>query len=97
MRKIARQPTASTSQPPRSGPSAPATELAAAQVPTARPRASPSKAAPRIARLAGTSSAAPTPCSAHTASSQPNPGASAHAADAAAKTAMPARNMRFLP
>jgi len=53
-------------------------------------------AAPRIARLAGTSSAAPTPCSARAASSQPNPGASAHAADAVAKTAMPARNMRFL-
>ena len=81
----------SISQPPASGPSAPKTAPAAAQVPTARPRASPLNPAPRRARLAGISRAAPIPCAARAASSQAKPGASAQASEAALKIAMPAR------
>ena len=58
------QPTPSTSQPPSIGASAPEIAPTAAQVPTARPRASPVKEALRVARLLGSSIAAPSPCSA---------------------------------
>src|SRR4051812_37024268 len=60
-RKMARQPIASTSQPPSKGATAPAIAPAAAQAPTAFPFASPSNAAPRMARLLGSSKAAPSP------------------------------------
>src|ERR1700716_3697478 len=69
-RKIVRHPTVSTTHPPRMGPKAPARAPAAAQVPIARPRASPVNAPPRMARLLGMSSAAPSPCSARAARSQ---------------------------
>jgi hypothetical protein len=49
------------------------------------------------ARLPGTSSAAPTPCSARIAISQWTVGDSAQAMDAAAKTATPSRKMRRRP
>ncbi|MEI9928013.1 MAG: hypothetical protein WDN44_10410 [Sphingomonas sp.] len=52
-KKIARQPIPSTSQPPIGGPIAAAIAPAAAQVPIARPRSSPAKALPRIARAVG--------------------------------------------
>ena len=48
-------------QPPSTGPIAPPMAPTADQVPTARPRASPEKLLPRIARLLGRRSAAPVP------------------------------------
>ena len=78
MKKIERQPTVSTSQPPSGGPSAVVrAPAAAAQVPIAGPRASPLYAAPTIARLAGVSRAAATPCAIRAAISQIAEGASA--------------------
>src|SRR6516165_11800700 len=59
-RKIERHPTPSISQPPTTGPIAPAMAPAAAQVPTARPLASPENDDPRMARLVGIKRAAPT-------------------------------------
>src|ERR1700737_2546434 len=56
-RKIVRHPTVSTIHPPTTGPKAPASAPAAAQVPMARPRPSPVNALPRMARLLGMSSA----------------------------------------
>ena len=50
-------------KPPNGGPSEVVIAEAAAQVPMARPRTSFGKMAEMIARLCGTSSAAPTPCS----------------------------------
>ena len=55
--KIARQEIASTSAPPPAGPITVAIPVQAVQVPTARPRSSPSKVAARIASEPGTSSA----------------------------------------
>src|SRR6266481_7078423 len=49
-RKIVRHPTVSTTHPPIMGPKAPARAPAAAQVPIARPRASPVNAPPSMAR-----------------------------------------------
>ena len=45
-----------------------------------------------IARLPGTSSAPPTPCSARAAISKPDVGASPHSTEAAVNTAAPATN-----
>ena len=60
-RKIARQPTRSISQPPSTGPMAPAMALAAAQTPIARPRATPSKRRRGWPGCWACSMAAPTP------------------------------------
>ncbi len=73
-KKMARHDTASTSQPPSTGPAAPVIAAQAAQVPMALPRASPSNTLPMMARLAGTSRAAPTPCKARAAISASRPG-----------------------
>ncbi len=97
MRKIARQPTVSTSQPPITGPSAPVIAPAAAQVPIARPRSSPENPAPRMARLDGISSAAPTPWTARPASNSPRLGASAQASEARLNSISPAANTCFRP
>src|ERR1700692_29848 len=59
IKKIVRHPTVSTIHPPTMGPKTPARAPTAAQVPMARPRASPLNAPPRMARLLGVSSAAP--------------------------------------
>ena len=97
MRKIARQPTVSISQPPSTGPTAPAIAPAAAQKPTARLRAAPSKAPPSTARLLGSIIAAPIPCTARAAISQARLGAAAQAAEPAAKATMPITSSRRLP
>ena len=95
--KIARQLTVSISQPPRRGPIAPAAAPTAAQVPMARPRASPEKLAPRIARLFGISTAAPIPCNTRPASSQLSVGATAQRIEAAAKIPTPIISARRRP
>src|ERR1043165_6543384 len=81
IKKISRQPNASMSHPPRTGPTAAAIELVADHVPTARPRASPENAEPKIARLLGSRNAAPVPCVAPAANNQGRLAAAAHAAD----------------
>src|ERR1700688_372780 len=88
-RKIMRHPTVSTIHPPTMGPKAPARAPAAAQVPIARPRASPVNAPPSMARLFGISSAAPNPCRPRAARSQAKEGAAAQASDAKPKTDSP--------
>ncbi len=92
-----RQPGPSTSQPPSRGATAPAIAPAAAQVPTARPRFSPEKAALRVARLFGSSSAAPIPCNARAARKTARLGASAQRIEASANRAMPSCITRRRP
>ena len=94
---MARQPTVSISQPPSTGPPAAITAPIEAQMPVARPRASPVKLAPRIARLLGIRIAAPTPCAARAASSSARLGASAQASDASANKAVPPTSRRWRP
>jgi hypothetical protein len=61
IQKIARQESASISAPPPAGPRTVAIPVQAVHVPTALPRASPSKVAATIASDPGTSSAPATP------------------------------------
>ncbi len=89
IRKIARHPTTSISQPPRTGPIADITAPIEAHMPMARPRASPEKLAPRIARLLGIRMAAPMPCNPRPASSKVRPGAAAQRIEAAANRTVP--------
>ena len=95
--KAHRHPRLSIRNPPTAGPSAVVIDAAPAQVPIARPRISGGKAAEMIARLCGTISAAPTPCTARAAISAPIPGASAQAAEASAKSRIPETNTRRRP
>jgi len=67
------------------------------QAPTARPRREGSKAAPRIARLAGIRMAAPTPWRARAAMSCPMLCASPHPAEAMAKITIPSAKRRRRP
>jgi hypothetical protein len=97
IRKIARHPAASTSQPPSTGPIAPAIAPAAAHVPIARPRASPANAAPSSARLFGISIAEAAPCNTRPATSSSSEGAIAHRSEAIANNAIPPRNSRLRP
>ena len=69
----------------------------AIQTPTARPLASSSNDAPSNARLAGTSSAAPTPCSARAMISNVRSGAAPHSAEAAENSTTPTTNTRRRP
>ena len=64
MKKMSRHDTASMSHPPTNGPSAPATPASPDHAPMARPRSSGWKLAEMSARLPGTRSAAPAPCTA---------------------------------
>lgn len=91
-RNTARQPKATTSPPPSTGPTISELPAAPAQIPTAWARSRGAvKVCVRIARVAGISIAAPTPCTARKMISQPVVGAAAHSPDPAAKTATPAR------
>ena len=60
-KNAARQVTCSISQPPATGPMPDVMALKPDHVPMARPRSAPSNVALMIARLPGTSRAAPTP------------------------------------
>ena len=96
-RKAQRHEKWSTRKPPTTGPTAAVMPLNADQVPIARPRSACGKLAPSSARLPGTSSAAPMPCTARAATSWPTPCAAAQAADASVNTAAPTRNTRLRP
>ena len=87
--KAARQLIVSMRKPPIGGPSAVVIADAAAQVPIARPRTDFGKHDVMIARLCGTSSAAPIPWIARAAISRPTLGATAQASEATVKTTMP--------
>jgi hypothetical protein len=98
IRKMLRQPNASISTPPTRGPAATEIAPAATQATVARSRSA--RAVNRCgtrARVAGSSAAAPAPCTARAAMSQPMPGALAHAAEAAVNTAIPPSSMRRSP
>jgi hypothetical protein len=82
IRNTQRQETASTSQPPTSGPIAPATPPRADQAPIARDRSRGTKTASMIASEPGVSSAPPIPWRMRAATSTSIDGASAHSADA---------------
>jgi len=93
-----RQPNASISSPPTSGPAATEMAPAATQATVARSRSA--RFVNRwgtSASVAGSSAAAPAPWTARAPISQPIPGAVAHAADAAVNTAMPPSSMRRSP
>ena len=90
IRKTSRQLPASMSQPPRTGPTAPAAAPAAAQIPTARPFVLPVKLWPRIARLLGISMAALAPWPKRAISSNGRFGAAAQASDAKPNRLTPA-------
>ena len=79
----------STTAPPTSGPLATAMPVIALKIPIAAPRCSGGNAALSSARPSGISSAAPAPCTARAAISQPTSGASAQAADADGEQAEP--------
>ena len=90
--KIHRQPTASTSTPPSSGPITKAVPVHAVHVPMARDCAAPENRALIIARELGTRNAAPMPCRQRAATSTQPLGASADSTDATAKTTTPIRS-----
>jgi len=83
--------------PPTSGPPRTAMPVTPLKIPIAQARRSGGKAALRSASESGITSAAPAPCTARAAISQPTPGASAHAADAATNRPSPAANRRLRP
>jgi hypothetical protein len=97
MRNTARHEIVCTSTPPSSGPAMTDSEVSADHVPIARPRSSRGNVAAMIARLPGTSSAAPPPCSARAMISCAVVCAAPQQSDAAAKIATPMANTRARP
>ena len=89
IRNTQRQDPARISHPPRNGAMAAALPLSPAQAPIARARSDSTKVAWMIARLAGVSSAPPTPCRARPAISHGAVGARAHSSEARANQAIP--------
>ncbi len=89
MKKIHRQENVSTSHPPSTGPTPAAIAVNPDQVPIACPRRSREKLALMSARLPGTRSAAPIPCTPRATTSWVMCGASPHQIDATAKSATP--------
>ena len=97
MKKTALHETVSTNHPPSSGPMAAVMALKPDQVPMARPRSSSEKELLMIARLPGTSRAAPIPCRARAAMSCPMLKAKPHQTEALAKTVTPITKIRRRP
>ncbi len=97
IRKIHRHETASTSQPPSSGPRAVATPPRPDQAPIARARSSRRKLASIIARLPGVSSAPPTPCSRRATISALALGAIAQSSEAAVNQRTPTTKISRRP
>ena len=89
MKKTARQETCSINQPPRTGPIAAVIALKPDQVPIARPRSSSRKELLMMARLPGTSNAAPNPWTARAIIKERIPEARPHHAEAAPKMITP--------
>ena len=96
-KNAARQEAASTSAPPRIGPPAPVSAVKADQVPMARPRVDFGNAALSSARLFGTSSAPPNPCTARATMRSVPFLAMPAPADASARIASPITNSRRRP
>ena len=94
---MARHETASTSQPPSSGPSAVATPPSPDQAPIARARSPGLKLASIIARLPGVRSAPPTPCSRRAPISASALGAIAQSREATVNQATPMTKIRRRP
>ena len=87
--KIARQESSPIRAPPPAGPITVAIPVQAVQVPTALPRASPSKVAATIASEPGTSSAPAIPCRARARSGSSAMGATAQSIEMAPKEIRP--------
>ena len=96
-KKMDRQPNASVSTPPASGPMALAAPIVAPKTPRARARAGPENSARSSGVAVANSTAPPAPCSARNNSSARAVQASAHASDPAVKMTRPARNSRRRP
>ena len=94
--KISRQ-SSSTSSPPPTGPIRVEIPAQAVHRPTARPRASPSKVAARIASEPGTSSAPAIPCSALAPIRVSSLGAMAQSTEQIANPTRPITNIRRRP
>ena len=97
MAKIARQDSASTSQPPTSGPITNAMPLHAVQEPIAAPRTSRGNAATMSASDPGVSSAPNAPCSPRPITRTPMVGASAQMIDTPPNPATPTMKTRRSP
>ena len=97
IQKIARQESASISAPPPAGPITVAIPVQAVQVPTALPRASPSKVAATIASEPGTSSAPAIPCRARAPIRNSVLGAIAQRTEVAPKPIRPMTKIRRRP
>lgn len=101
MRKTIRQPvpsrSAPASQPPRIGPAIAAIPITGPNAANAAPSWLGGKTCLMIPSPCGMRSAPNAPCTARVAISAPALGASAHAAEASVKPAMPTRNMRRRP
>ena len=98
-RKMNRQPPdpVANSKPPAKGPIAVVMPASPDHRPMARPRCSATNKEEIRARLPGTISAAPTPCSARAAISASAVGASPHNRDATRNPATPQANTRRIP
>ncbi len=97
IRNTRRQDPASTSQPPKNGPTALETPASPDHAPTARARSSGWKVAEMIERLPGTRRAPATPWTALAAMRNPMVGATAHSAEAMPNAPSPATNIRRRP
>ena len=95
--KIARQEVIPIRAPPPAGPITVAIPVQAVQVPTALPRAAPSKVEATIASEPGTSSAPVTPCSARAATRNSSVGAIAQRTEVKPKPIKPKTNIRRRP
>ncbi len=97
IKNTARQETCSINQPPSTGPIAVVMAENPDHVPIARPRCSESNDAPMIARLPGTSSAPPMPCTARATISWLMLVARPQPAEASAKIPTPMQKTRLRP
>ena len=98
IQKTARQPSPSTSAPPKIGPSASARPDTAPNTPIARARSAGTvNVAAMIAIATGLSIVPPAACSARAAISQPMPGARPHSSDPSPNVASPAWKIRRRP
>ena len=95
--KIHCQEMPSTTAPPTSGPRATARPPIPPQAPSASPRFSAGTAALRSVSVSGMTIAPPRPWTARAATRASMVGASAAAADAAVKSAIPSTNIRLRP
>jgi hypothetical protein len=98
MKKIQRQPSASTITPPSSSPTAPPAPAIAPQTASARLRSDPSaKVVRMIDNAAGETIAPPSPCAPRATSSMPSDCEIPQTNEALEKSAIPATNSRRLP